>query len=163
MNRGLELLLALSISPGKLSSPDVLDLLRRHLAYSAASSPAESCHALYLDGLRASDVSFWSVHDGETLVGCGALQEIGPAHGEIKSMHTLQEARGRGVAGFMLRYIIAEGERRGYSRISLETGSMDAYAPARALYLRHGFVECGPFGDYVEDPYSTFMELILKA
>lgn len=151
------------IGRNDLEGEDIRELLRRHLAHSAASSPADSCHALDLEGLRAPDVTFWSVHDGGKLVGCGALQETGPDHGEIKSMHTSQEARGRGVAGFMLAHIIAEARRRGYSRISLETGSMEAYAPARALYARHGFTECDPFGDYVEDPNSTFMTLVLES
>lgn len=155
--------MALDIRPDNLEGEAIRALLGRHLAHSAASSPAESCHALDLEGLRETGVTFWSAYDGERLVGCGALMELDAATGEIKSMHTLEEVRGRGVASALLRHIIATAEARGYEALLLETGSMEAYAPARALYARHGFRECPPFGDYVEDPHSTFMKLDLAS
>src|SRR5690349_17443292 len=116
-------------------------------------SPPESVHALDLDGLRRPDMTFWSVrHDG-ALLGCGALKQLDPAHGEIKSMRTVTAHLRKGVAARMLAHILDEAHRRAYRRLSLETGSMDAFLPARRLYERHGFRYCGPFGDYVEDPY----------
>lgn len=146
-----------------LLGSEIAALLQTHLDDAAAQSPPESMHALDLDGLRAPEITFWTLWEGSELLGCGALKELDPDHGEIKSMHTARRHRGRGVAAHMLRHIIDEARRRGYGRLSLETGSMDAFAPARALYGRFGFVECGPFADYVFDPYSTFMTLELSA
>lgn len=123
----------------------------------ARTSPPESIHALDVDGLRAPNVTFWTIWDAADLVGCGALLELDRTHGEIKSMRTAQGHRRRGVAAQMLRHIVAEAERRAYRRLSLETGSMAAFAPARALYARFGFVPCEPFGSYVRDPNSVFM------
>jgi putative acetyltransferase len=102
-------------------------------------------------------VTFWSAWDGARLLGCGALKELDPAHGEVKSMHTVERSRGQGVGAAILTHIIAEAERRGYRRLSLETGSMEAFAPARALYSRFGFTLCEPFADYTLDPYSSYM------
>ena len=116
-----------------------------------------SAHALDLLGLRAREITFWSAWEGEAVVGVGALRHLGDGHGEIKSMHTAEAARGRGVGSAMLRHIMAAARARGMSRLSLETGSWPYFEPARALYARHGFVECGPFGDYREDPNSVFM------
>lgn len=154
--------MAVEIRPGDLEGVEVRSLLERHLAHSAASSPAESCHALDVDDLRAPDISFWSACEDGRLLGCGALKELSPRTGEIKSMHTREDVRGHGVASAILCHIIAVARDRGYRELCLETGSMDAYAPARALYARHGFIECGPFADYSEDPNSTFMKLILR-
>lgn len=137
--------------------PEVAALLQRHLETMAEHSPPESCHALDVDGLRAPDVTFWSVWDGAKLVGCGALKQLDPTHGEIKSMHTAAPHLRKGVASSLLKHILAEAKRRAYVRLSLETGSMDAYEPARYLYARFGFEVCEPFADYVLDPYSTFM------
>ena len=100
---------------------------------------------------------FWSAWDGDELVGVGALKRLDPEHGEIKSMHTAEAARGRGVGSSLLRHIMAHARTAGMKRLSLETGSWPYFLPARALYARHGFVECGPFGDYREDPNSIFM------
>jgi len=113
--------------------------------------------------LRAPQITFWTAWDGARLLGCGALKELGPDHGEVKSMHTAQEYRGRGVAGSILARIIEVARSRSYRRLSLETGSMDAFAPARALYRRFGFVGTEPFGDYVLDPNSCFMTLDLAS
>jgi len=152
---------AITIRPDDLTNQEVLDLLRFHLDDAARHSPPESVHALAPEDVRSTGVTFWSAWDGPRLLGCGGLKEIDPAHGEIKSMHTAQRSRGRGVGAAMLRHIIAEAQRRAYRRLSLETGSMDAYAPARALYARFGFILCGPFADYRHDPYSTYMTLEL--
>lgn len=139
----------------------VLALLEAHLAFTRASSPACSRHAIDLDGLRTSDITFWSATTGDRVVGCGALREIDAAHGEIKSMHTAQDLRRSGVARRMLDQVIAEAQRRGYRRLSLETGSQPAFEPARRLYAARGFAECGPFAGYREDPNSTFMKMTL--
>lgn len=137
--------------------PAIAALLGEHLADMALHSPPESIHALDLDALRAPDVTFWSVWGGDELLGCGALKALDPRHGEIKSMRTASAHRRRGVAAAMLSHIVDEARRRGYERLSLETGSADAFVPARSLYARHGFRDCAPFADYVEDPYSVFM------
>lgn len=142
--------------------------LSDHVEQLRSLSPPESSHALDLDGLRAAAVTVWAArHDG-LLIGCAALKEL-PAttlpgslgwegsQGEIKSMRTAQEWRGHGVASALLRHLIGEARSRGWCRLSLETGTDEFFAPARRLYLRHGFVECEPFADYVLDPLSVFM------
>jgi len=145
-----------------LSGREIAGLLDAHMQLMRETSPPESVHALDLDGLRAPEVTFWTVWDGASLLGCGALKALGPDHGEIKSMHTAAAARGRGVARAMLEHLLAEARARGYRRLSLETGSMGAFAPARALYAGFGFRDCPPFGDYVLDPNSVFMTLELS-
>ena len=140
-----------------LSSPAVVELLREHLQSMALHSPPESVHALDLEGLRKPDMTFWSVWQDSELMGCGALKELDSLHGEIKSMRTVSAHLRKGVAAMMLQHILAEAGRRSYRRLSLETGSMEAFAPARSLYAGFGFKRCGPFADYVEDPYSVFM------
>jgi putative acetyltransferase len=142
--------------------PEVVALLAEHFADMTAHSPPESIHALDVDGLRAPEVTFWSVWLGTELVGCGALKELDTAHGEIKSMHTASTHLRRGVARQLLEHILCVSQERGYRRVSLETGSMEAFAPARALYSRFGFGVCGPFARYVEDPHSTFMTRELR-
>ncbi len=144
-----------------LCGKEVQGLLKAHLAGLAPLSPPESRHALDLDGLRAPDVTFWSVWDEAALVGIGALKELDRHHGEIKSMHTALARRGQGIAARILNHIIDEARRRTYRRLSLETGSMAAMAPARALYEKFGFVYCDPFADYRLDPHSQFMTLEL--
>jgi putative acetyltransferase len=147
------------IITGDFSDARVLELLRIHLTSSRANTAPGSAHALDIAGLQSPDVSFWTIWEGETLLGCGALKRLAPDHGEVKSMHTAQAARRTGVGSAMLRHIVATARARGMTRLSLETGSWDHFAPARALYRSHGFVECGPFGDYVLDPNSVFMTL----
>lgn len=127
----------------------------------ASQSPPESVHALDLDQLRQPDIRFWSAWtssdaDAE-LMGCIALRELTPTHGEIKSMRTHTDFLRRGVAAGLLTHLITEATTSGYQRLSLETGSIAAFVPARRLYERFGFVECPPFGDYTEDPYSLCM------
>lgn len=142
---------------------DVLALLEEHLADMYATSPPESVHALDPHALAVPAVSFWTLREDGVLLGCGALKEIDPGHAEIKSMRTANGARRRGVAARLLDHLLAEGRTRGYARISLETGSEDYFAPARALYASRGFTECGPFEGYTEDPNSVFMTLELVA
>ncbi len=144
-----------------LRGPEIAGLLAAHVAFCRASLPPESNHFLELDALRAPDVTFWSAWDGTSLLGCAALKELDPSHGEVKSMHTAARSRGRGVGLGLLEHLGAEARSRGYRRLNLETGSMEAFAAARALYARFGFVECAPFGDYRLDPNSVFMTLDL--
>ena len=143
------------------SSAEMLGLLNRHLDLMRAVTPPESIHALNLDGLMVPEVTVWVALQGGRPVGCGALRELDPIHGEIKFMHTLEERRGRGTGRAVLLHILEEARTRAYHRLSLETGSFDAFAAARSLYLAHGFVPCGPFGPYEDDPNLAFMTLEL--
>jgi putative acetyltransferase len=145
------------IVEGGLDDPPVVALLHTHLSRARAETARGSAHALDLSGLRAPDVTFWSAWEGDVVVGVGALKRLSAEHGEVKSMHTAEAARGRGVGSAMLRHIMEAARARAMSRLSLETGSWPYFVPARALYARHGFVECGPFGEYREDPNSVFM------
>jgi len=140
-----------------LTGTAIHELLQEHLDNLTEHSPPESIHALDLDGLRAADVTFWSVWDGDELMGCGALKELDSFHGEIKSMRTATAHLRKGVARQMLLHIIEIAQQRGYQKLSLETGSMAAFQPAHQLYKRFGFQECSPFADYKEDPNSIFM------
>ncbi len=146
-----------------LKGPEIAALLRAHLDHAAAHSPPASIHALDLDRLRAPEITFWSVWEGGDLVGCGALKELAADHGEIKSMHTARAHRGKGVAARLVAHILEVARARGYRRVSLETGTMDGFAPARALYSRFGFRVCPPFAQYREDPNSVCMTLVLNA
>lgn len=141
-----------------LAGPEIRGLLEEHVANMRRISPPESTHALPIEGLRKPEVTFWSAWEDGELLGCGALKELNAQHGEIKSMRTVSRHLRKGVAKAMLDYIIAEAERRGYRRLSLETGSMEAFEPARQLYVRAGFRFCAPFANYIEDPNSVFME-----
>ena len=120
-------------------------------------SPPESVHALDLAALRKPEITFWTAWRDAELLGCGALKELDPTHGEIKSMRTASARRRTGVGRAVLAHIVAEARARSYSRLSLETGSMEAFAPARRLYETFGFTYCPPFGDYADDPNSVFM------
>lgn len=140
-----------------LSGPEIAALLQEHLDEMRATSPPESTHALDLDGLRQPEVTFWSVYDGERLVGCGALKRLDDSSAEIKSMRTARSAKRGGVASALLRHIIAEARRRGLTRLYLETGAAEFFAPARALYAKHGFTPCEPFADYPDDPNSVHL------
>jgi putative acetyltransferase len=147
----------MEVKADDLSGPEVHELLREHLRNMHLHSPPESVHALDIEGLRRPGITFWTVWEGGELLGCGALKELDARHAEIKSMRTAAAHLRRGVAAHLLEHILAEAGRRGYARLSLETGSAEAFEPARRLYARFGFTYCGPFGDYVEDPYSVFM------
>jgi len=139
----------------------VLALLEEHLRSMHELSPPESVHALDVRSLKRPDISFWTVRDGNTLLGCGALKELDPEHGEVKSMRTPAALRRRGAGRAVLSHILQEARARGYRRLSLETGSVDAFAPAQKLYESVGFSYCGPFADYKPDPNSVFMTLEL--
>ncbi len=147
----------LEITPADLADPAVLRLLADHLADMHAASPPESIHALSAPALRDPSVTFWVLRDNARVLGCVALKELDAGHGELKSMRVDTSARGRGLGARLLQHVLAEARRRGYRRISLETGSMAFFEPARRLYLRAGFVACPPFGDYLPDPNSVFM------
>ena len=140
-----------------LSGAPIRALLEQHFAGMLANSPAGSCHFLDFDGLNSPDVTFWSIHQGGVLAGCGALKLLGAAHGEIKSMRTSDAFLRQGVAARLLDHIIAAARKRGLKRLSLETGSSAAFDPAIALYRRYGFADCEPFADYRSDPFSRFM------
>lgn len=140
-----------------LRGPEVAQILTEHLDDMYSVSPPESVHALDLDKLRQPNITFWSVWDGEQLAGCGAIKELDATHAEIKSMRTASAYRGKGVAVKLMEHILSVAAERNYRRLSLETGPQEFFTPARKLYERFGFECCGPFGDYAEDPYSTFM------
>jgi putative acetyltransferase len=144
-----------------LAGSEIADLLRLHLAEMYRNSPACSVHAMPIERLRAPDVTFWSVWEEERLAGCGALKALSDTHGEIKSMRTAPDFLRRGVGERMLLHLIEEARRRGYSRLSLETGSGPSFVPAIALYAKHGFKPCGRFGDYADDPFLRFMTCAL--
>ncbi|MDG2517555.1 GNAT family N-acetyltransferase [Lysobacter soli] len=147
----------MEIRTGGLDHPAVASLLQEHLQSMAQLSPPESIHALDLDALRKPQITFWSAWQDDELMGCGALKQLDAAHGEIKSMRTASRHRRKGVAAAMLEHILDEAQRRAYTQLSLETGSMQGFEPARALYARYGFESCGPFADYTDDPNSVFM------
>jgi putative acetyltransferase len=145
-----------------LSGAEIRELLEEHLANMRKISPPESTHALPIEGLRRPEVTFWTAWENGELLGCGALKELDSRHGEIKSMRTVARRLRKGVAKALLEHMIREAERRGYSGLSLETGSMEAFEPARQLYARAGFTFCAPFAEYIEDPNSVFMTREVK-
>ena len=140
---------------------DVRALLATHLTFSHQHSPPEDVHALDVDRLLDPAVTFFSYREGGRLLAVGALRRLDGEHAEVKSMHTASEARGRGIGRAVLAHLVAEARARGYRRLSLETGTMAAFAPARALYVSAGFVPCEPFGSYFHSPNSTCMTLAL--
>lgn len=146
-----------------LSDPGVLALLTEHLASMHEITPAEHVYALDVSGLKSPGVTFWTAWEGQLLLGCGALKELSPTHGEIKSMRTPSALRRRGAGRALLDHILAEARRRGYDRLSLETGSHPGFAPAQALYRSVGFQPSGPFGSYRESPDNIFMTLDLTS
>jgi putative acetyltransferase len=151
------------VGPDDPAAPDVQLLLQRHLDFANTHSDPVDVHALDVTGLQIPEITFVSLrYDGE-LLGVGAIRELDPTHGELKSMHTLVEARGKGVARAILLHLLDLARSRGYHRVSLETGSMDAFIPARTMYASVGFVECPPFADYWETPNSTCMTLELSS
>ncbi|WP_276357864.1 GNAT family N-acetyltransferase [Cohnella caldifontis] len=151
----------MEIRQDDLNGPEVRALIADHLRSMFELSPPESVHALDADRLKRPDVTFWSAWERGELAGIGALKELDGVHGEIKSMKTAPSRLRRDVASRLLERILEEAKRRGYKRVSLETGSMEAFEPARRLYARYGFQLCGPFADYGEDPNSVFMTLEL--
>lgn len=151
----------MNIEIDDLSRPEIHALLDEHLQNMHAVSPPESVHALDLTKLRQPGITFWSAWNDSLLLGCGALKELDAEHGEIKSMRTPDSLRRQGAGRAILAHIIEVARSRGYRRLSLETGSQEAFEPARQLYESFGFARSGPFGDYAEDPYSVFMTMRL--
>ncbi len=144
----------MDIKVDNLTGPEIAELLQEHLQSMAQHSPPESIHALDLEELRKPEITFWSVWNNAELLGCGALKELSSHHGEIKSMRTASLHQRKGVAAKLLQHILEEAKHRKYKRVSLETGSMEAFTPVHNLYTKFGFKQCGPFADYVNDPYS---------
>ncbi|MDQ0200436.1 GNAT family N-acetyltransferase [Neobacillus ginsengisoli] len=144
-----------------LTGSEVAELVGEHLQSMAKHSPPESIHALNLERLKKPEITFWSAWEQGELLGCGALKELDGQHGEIKSMRTSSSHLRKGVAKRLLQHIIEEAKQRGYQRLSLETGSMYAFEPAKRLYASYGFQYCKPFSDYIEDPNSVFMTMEL--
>lgn len=147
----------LRIEKGGLENGQVIAMLKFHFDTNISVTPKGSAHVFDLSRLKAPDISFWSAWEDDTLMGVGALKRMSAQEGEIKSMHTLQTARRKGVGSFVLEHLVAEARGMGLKRLYLETGSFEYFAPARALYARHGFTECPPFEGYKPDPNSTFM------
>lgn len=153
--------MSIEIRSANLDTPEFAALVETHAELMLSLSPPGSCHFLPMDGLKRPDITVWEMRDGNSLVGCGALQHLSETHGEVKSMHTLARHRGAGLGRKMLDHVIAVAQQRGYNRLSLETGSTDGFKPSRTLYRSFGFEVCPPFGDYVEDPHSVFMTRVL--
>ncbi|WP_338674832.1 GNAT family N-acetyltransferase [Streptomyces sp. SCSIO 30461] len=147
----------MKIATDDLSGPEIAGFLDEHVQQMRSISPPESKHALDLDALRKPEITFWSVRDGDTLVGCGALKKLDAGHAELKSMRTMAARKRSGIASVLLEHIITEAERMGFTRLSLETGTAEFFLPARKLYEKFGFTHCEPFADYRPDPNSTFM------
>ncbi len=146
-----------TIREDDLTGGPVADLLRLHLDEMRQWSPPESVHAMPIERLRARDVTFYAAWDGERLAACGAIKQIDPEHGEIKSMRAHPAYRGTGAGRAILDHLLAAARARGYRRVSLETGRPEAFAPARRLYEAYGFAQCPPFADYTADPFSMCM------
>ena len=140
---------------------DVRTLLDRHMAFAREVTPPDHVHAMEVDDLVDPDVTFFSARRGGVLLGVGALKRLDETHAELKSMHTSEAVRGRGVGRAMVDHLLAVAAERSYQRVSLETGTMDSFAPARSLYTKVGFEPCAPFGEYTVNPYSAFMTIDL--
>lgn len=140
-----------------LSGKEIAELVEEHIQNMLQISPPESKHALSVEALRDSEITVWGAWEEDELLGCGALKELDPLHGEIKSMRTSSSHLRKGVARKILQHMMDEAKKRGYRRLSLETGSAAPFEPARTLYERFGFEVCEPFADYKEDPNSVFM------
>jgi putative acetyltransferase len=145
-----------------LSSPEIARFLDEHVQEMRSITPPESKHALDLDGLRNPEITLWSVVDGDTLVGCGAIKRLDAGHAEVKSMRTAPTRKRSGIASLLLAHIITEAKRMRFTRLSLETGAAEFFLPARKLYEKFGFEYCQPFADYQPDPYSVFMTRALQ-
>ena len=147
----------LKVIEGGLDDERVIAMLKFHFDTNISVTPAGSAHVFDVSRLKAPDISFWSTWDGDILMGTGALKRMDAENGEVKSMHTLQTSRRSGVGQAMLLHIVAAAKSMGLKQLWLETGSFEFFAPARALYAKHGFVECEPFVGYKPDKNSTFM------
>lgn len=152
----------MQIETDDLTWPEVLALLNEHLSNMYELSPPESVHALDVVKLKSPEITFWTAWENGVLMGCGALKELSPEHGEVKSMRTPQIRRSKGAGRALLEHIVGVARARSYRVLSLETGSQGAFVPAQRLYESFGFTRCGPFGSYVEDPNSVFMSFRLQ-
>jgi putative acetyltransferase len=152
----------LEIYVGDPVAPDVGALVERHLAFARSHTPRPHSHAAEAEDLSDPAVTLFCAQEDGRLVGIGALRQLDRSHGELKSMHTVEEARGHGVGRALVAHLLEVARRRGYRRVSLETGTGDAFAAARALYAGAGFEVCGPFGDYDASPHNQFMTLELS-
>jgi putative acetyltransferase len=139
----------------------VRELVERHLTFGRSFTPPEDAHALEVDELVDPAIVLFAAHAGEEVLAVGALKDLGDGHGELKTMHTAEAARGRGLGRAMLDHLLAQARRRGYRRVSLETGTMDAFAPARALYEGAGFTPCEPFAAYRLSPHTAYFTIAL--
>ena len=146
-----------------LSSPQVAAFLREHVQEMRSGTPPESDHSIGIDGLRAPGVTFWSVWDAGSVVGCGAIKRLDTVHAELKSMRTAPARKRSGIASRLLEQILTEAKRMGFTRLSLETGAGESFSPARKLYQKYGFEYCAPFAAYEPDPNSVFMTRVLWA
>lgn len=146
-----------------LSSPQIAEFLREHVRQMRSSGPLDSDHSIDIDRMREPGITLWSVWDGETVVGCGAIKHLDPCHAELKSMRTAPARKRTGIASRLLEHILTEAKRMGYTRLSLETGAAEFFSPARKLYEKYGFEYCEPFAAYKPDPNSVFMTKPLVA
>jgi putative acetyltransferase len=151
------------INRADFGDPRLERFLQDHLDDLTPTAPAESRHALDIQALRRPTVRLWVAREGPAILGTAALATLEPGHEELKSMRTHPARRGEGIATRLLDHLLADARARNVRQISLETGTMDFFAPARALYLKAGFVPCPPFGAYINDPNSAFMTLELRA
>lgn len=151
-----------SIRPGDFSDPRVIALLKYHFEKNHSVTPEGSAHVLDLAAIQVPEIAFFTLWDGDDLLGMGALRDFGDGSGEIKSMRTMDHALRRGVAAAMLEHLVADARGKGMKRLYLETGSFAYFEPARKLYARFGFIECPPFQGYTLDPNSTYMTLALS-
>lgn len=152
---------AVRIIPADLTDPRLIALLEIHVASATADMPRESCHALDVAALQRPEIGIWAMWQDDRLLGVGALRDLGGGHGEVKSMHVAAAARGRGLGAAMLSHIVDMARARGFRRLSLETGGIAYFAPARSLYAQYGFVPCDAFGDYRPDPNSVYLSRAL--
>lgn len=149
--------MTINIKLDDLTGKDIIDFLEEHIKDMKSVSPPESKHPLDLEGLKNPAVKFWTAWDDSELVACGALMKLSDTQGEIKSMRAKPTVRRTGVASLLLKHILDDAEKSGFTRVSLETGSMPFFKPAQHLYKKFGFIECEPFADYNHDPNSVFM------
>jgi putative acetyltransferase len=152
---------ALVVEVDDAAVADIRELLRTHLVFAQEVTPEGHVHALPVNRLLDPSVTLVSARADGVLLGVGALKRLADEHAEIKAMHTAAAARGHGVGRAVLERLVSIGRERGYQRLSLETGTMDAFAPARSLYLSAGFVPCEPFGEYTANPHSVCMTMSL--
>ncbi len=149
----------MELREGGLDDRRVIDLITYHQTEARAATPQDNAHAMGADGLRHPDISFWGVWEGDDLLGIGAIRQLSPDHGELKSMRTAPHALRRGVARMMLDHLVGLARTRGYARVSLETGTAPMFEPANRMYEAAGFVDGPVFGGYPESPHNRFMTL----